>query len=275
LEKEMDKKVDHLIAVMNSKVSEQDSKLRVELAELRSSYTLLHQQEMERIRKESRETKETVHVLKKAEELDESLYMEKVRQLIKEYIKRYDADKTGLPDYALESSGGAVASIRCTIPYNERSRTQMIFGIPLWYSSYSPRSVIQRKGHGASAGECWAFEGPHGYLAIKLAQRINVTAVSYEHLPVQLSPDGHIRTAPKQFLVYSYQDVDDLDSRFLLGNFTYDDKGEPLQMFQMQHHDPRMTPVVELETLSNYGAMVTCLYRFRVHGSLPKENVKP
>ncbi|KAI1698303.1 nuclear migration and anchoring protein unc-84 [Ditylenchus destructor] len=88
----------------------------------------------------------------------------------------------------------------------------MIFGILLWYSSYSPSSIIQRKGHGVSAGECWPFVGPHGYLTIKLSQNINVTAASYEHLPVQLSPNGHIQTAPKNVLVYSYQDVDDLDS---------------------------------------------------------------
>ncbi|KAI1716751.1 nuclear migration and anchoring protein unc-84 [Ditylenchus destructor] len=259
MEKEVDKKIATFMSSISNSMNEQNSKLFSELRLLREKYSTL-------IKEKSSTSEKSTVILERATELEEDVYLSKVRTLIKEYIQKYDADKTGLPDYALESSGGSVASIRCTVQYNERSRTQMIFGIPLWYSSYSPRSVIQRKGHGASAGECWAFVGPHGYLTIKLSQNINVTAVSYEHLPVQLSPDGHIQTAPKNFLVYSYQDVDDLDSRFLLGNFTYDDKGEPLQMFQTQHHDPRFTPVLELETLSNYGAMVTCLYRFRVHG---------
>ncbi|KAI1694146.1 nuclear migration and anchoring protein unc-84 [Ditylenchus destructor] len=231
MEKEVDKKIATFMSSISNSMNEQNSKLFSELRLLREKYSTL-------LKEKSSTSEKTTVILERETELDEDLYLSKVRTLIKEYIQKYDADKTGLPDYALESSGGSVASIRCTVPYNERSRTQMIFGIPLWYSSYSPRSVIQRKGHGASAGECWAF----------------------------LSPDGHIQTAPKDFLVYSYQDVDDLDSRFLLGNFTYDDKGEPLQMFQTQHHDPRFTPVLELETLSNYGAMVTCLYRFRVHG---------
>uniref|UniRef100_A0A915EBY9 SUN domain-containing protein n=1 Tax=Ditylenchus dipsaci TaxID=166011 RepID=A0A915EBY9_9BILA len=271
IEREVDKKIANFMSSISAQVNDQNSKLFQELEQLRESYIKLSAEKSAAATTTNKETKSTTLILERQTELDESLYYSKVRQLIKESIQRYDADKTGLPDYALESSGGAVASIRCTVPYNERSRTQMIFGIPLWYSSYSPRSVIQRKGYGASAGECWAFVGPHGYLTIRLSQKINVTAVSYEHLPVQLSPDGHIQTAPKDFLIYSYQDVDDLDSRFLLGNFTYNDKGEPLQMFQMQHYDPRMTPVIEFETTSNYGAMVTCLYRFRVHGALPKK----
>uniref|UniRef100_A0A1I8BJ65 SUN domain-containing protein n=1 Tax=Meloidogyne hapla TaxID=6305 RepID=A0A1I8BJ65_MELHA len=155
--------------------------------------------------------------------------MEKVRLLIKKEIRLYEADHTGMPDYALESSG-----------------------------------------YGASAGECWAFYGGHGFLTIGLSTRINVTAVSYEHLPVELSPDGHIRTAPKNFLVWSYQDLDNMLSRMLLGNFTYDAHGDPLQIFHVQQWDNRLTNIIELETLTNWGSYVTCLYRFRVHGDALK-----
>lgn len=73
------------------------------------------------------------HIKKQIEEFDERALMDKVRKLIKEELRRYDADRTGMPDYALESSGGSVLSTRCTVQYNERSRTQKIFGIPLWY----------------------------------------------------------------------------------------------------------------------------------------------
>ncbi|VDK23826.1 unnamed protein product [Anisakis simplex] len=66
-----------------------------------------------------------------------------VRNLIVDALRVYDADKTGKVDYALESSGGSIISTRCTETYKETSRLESIFGIPLWYSSYSPRSVIQ------------------------------------------------------------------------------------------------------------------------------------
>lgn len=45
------------------------------------------------------------------------------------------------------------------------------------YSSYSPRSVIQRKGYGASAGECWAFYGGRGFLTIGLS-KVNLAKCS-------------------------------------------------------------------------------------------------
>ena len=39
---------------------------------------------------------------------------------------------------------------------------------------------------------------------------------------------------------------------------------------QFQQWDPRLSQIVELETLTNWGAPVTCLYRFRVHGDMMK-----
>uniref|UniRef100_A0A915NQ38 SUN domain-containing protein n=1 Tax=Meloidogyne floridensis TaxID=298350 RepID=A0A915NQ38_9BILA len=51
-----------------------------------------------------------------------------------------------------------------------------------------------------------------------------------------------------------------------LGNFAYDAHGDPLQIFYVQHWDQHLTNIIELETLTNWGSYVTCLYRFRVHG---------
>uniref|UniRef100_A0A915MJ51 Uncharacterized protein n=1 Tax=Meloidogyne javanica TaxID=6303 RepID=A0A915MJ51_MELJA len=45
--------------------------------------------------------------------------MEKVRNLLKRELRIFEADHTGMPDYALESSGGSVLSTRCTVQYNE------------------------------------------------------------------------------------------------------------------------------------------------------------
>uniref|UniRef100_A0A1I8ELV5 SUN domain-containing protein n=1 Tax=Wuchereria bancrofti TaxID=6293 RepID=A0A1I8ELV5_WUCBA len=102
-----------------------------------------------------------------------------IKKMITDALDTYDADKTGKVEYALESSEVSVVSTRCTKPYKENSRLESVFGIPLWYSSYSPRAVIQ------------------------LSHPIYVTEVSYERLHSTLHPDGVLRSAAKLFQVYS------------------------------------------------------------------------
>lgn len=51
-------------------------------------------------------------------------------------------------------------------------------------------------------GNCWAFQGSHGYLVIRLSMRIVPSAFSLEHIPKALSPTGTISSAPRQFTVY-------------------------------------------------------------------------
>lgn len=190
-----------------------------------------------------------------------------IRLMISEALRKYDADKTGKVDYALESSGASVLSTRCTEAYNQKSRVESIFGFPLWYSSYSPRQVIQHRTSFAS-GECWAFRGT-GYLVVKLAYPIYVTEISYEHLPLCLHAEGNTRSAPKSFQIWSLREADDLASKILIGEYEYDNKGEALQTFPAQHtpHDP--TPIIEMVVHSNWDADYTCLYRLRVHGRKP------
>lgn len=191
-----------------------------------------------------------------------------IKKLIAEALRLYDADKTGKVDYALESSGGSVISTRCTETYKEKSRLESIFGIPLWYSSYSPRTVIQHHANALSSGECWAFHGV-GYLTIKLALPIHVTEVSYEHLRRELHPDGVIRSAPRRFQIWAFKELNDLESKVLLGEYEFDREGDSLQYFEAQHRPSAPTPILELVVLSNWGAEYTCLYRLRVHGQKP------
>lgn len=51
-------------------------------------------------------------------------------------------------------------------------------------------------------GNCWAFQGSHGYLVVRLSMRIVPSAFSLEHIPKDLSPTGNIDSAPRQFNVY-------------------------------------------------------------------------
>ena len=117
-------------------------------------------------------------------------------------------------------------------------------------------------------GECWAFKGSQGFLVIKLSMPMKPTKFSLEHIPKSLSPDGKIDSAPKNFQVYGLKT--DKDSEPLeLGRYTYDQDGDPLQSFQVRKQIDTPVSLVELRILDNQGhEEYTCLYRFRVHGSL-------
>ncbi|XP_013792860.1 SUN domain-containing protein 1-like [Limulus polyphemus] len=188
---------------------------------------------------------------------------EEVKKVVRDAIYLYDADKTGLVDFALESQGGIIVSTRCSETYQMGVGQYRIFGIPIWHAYNSPRTVIQPNIH---PGECWAFKGSFGYLVIKLSAVIKPTAFTIEHIPKSLSPTGNIDSAPKDFTVLGLWEETDLEGK-VLGEYTYDQDGEPLQHFIVKEQDPGFFSVVEVRIHSNHGNMdYTCVYRIRVHG---------
>lgn len=184
-----------------------------------------------------------------------------VKEIVSRAINLYRADGIGMADYALESSGASVINTRCSETYKTRSACLSLFGIPLWYQSESPRTVIQPELY---PGKCWAFRGSQGFLVISLSYPIRITHVSLEHLPKELSPTGSIDSAPKDFAVYGMSN--EKEDGILLGTFTYDQDGEPIQTYKLPETSD-MYSMVELRILSNWGHLeYTCVYRFRVHG---------
>lgn len=151
-----------------------------------------------------------------------SLDEARIRAIIKQALAVYDADKTGMVDYALESAGGEVLSTRwdsnismkisskfirekmllfcrCTESFNVKSAEISIFGVPLWYKSNTPRTVISPA---VQPGECWSFQGFPGYLVLKLNNNVFVTGFTMEHIPKSLAPSGRVDSAPKLFTVW-------------------------------------------------------------------------
>ncbi|NXL44581.1 SUN1 protein, partial [Podilymbus podiceps] len=117
-------------------------------------------------------------------------------------------------------------------------------------------------------GNCWAFKGSQGYLVVRLAMKIYPTAFAVEHIPKALSPTGTITSAPRNFSVYGLDDEYQEEGK-LLGQYVYDEGGEPLQTFPVMDKSGNAFQIVELRVFSNWGhAEYTCLYRFRVHGKL-------
>lgn len=134
-------------------------------------------------------------------------------RMVEEYINRtlyvYNADKTGMTDFASESVGGSILFTRCTEPYQDNSRWFTVFDVPITRVSVSPRVVIQGS---IQPGNCWAFKGSKGDLFIKLAAKITPNSFSLEHIPRELSLTGSIDSAPQNFTVY-------VSFRFLSLNF--------------------------------------------------------
>ncbi|XP_055109245.2 SUN domain-containing protein 2 isoform X5 [Symphalangus syndactylus] len=188
---------------------------------------------------------------------------EQVHHIVKQALQRYSEDRIGLADYALESGGASVISTRCSETYETKTALLSLFGIPLWYHSQSPRVILQPDVH---PGNCWAFQGPQGFAVVRLSARIRPTAVTLEHVPKALSPNSTISSAPKDFAIFGF-DEDLQQEGTLLGRFTYDQDGEPIQTFHFQAPTMATYQVVELRILTNWGhPEYTCIYRFRVHG---------
>ena len=141
-----------------------------------------------------------------------------------------------------------------------------IFGIPIWYPSNNPRTIIQP---GVQPGECWAFKGSSGFVVIQLSERIVPTRFSMEHISKSMSPSGKIDSAPKEFVVYGLRFEKDTDP-VKLGKYSYSQDQDPLQFYEVMYPSKETYPYIELDIISNHGNLnYTCLYRFRVHGVQP------
>ncbi|XP_077460429.1 uncharacterized protein sun2 isoform X1 [Stigmatopora argus] len=170
-----------------------------------------------------------------------------------------------MADFALETQGASVISTRCSETYRTRSACLSLFGFALWYPTESPRTVI-RGDSTLLPGKCWAFHGAHGTLVIALSHPIKITHVTLDHVPRQNTPTGRIDSAPKDFAVYGMKD--EVEDGTLLGSFMYNEDGEPTQTFELPPSE-EIYRAVELRVLSNWGQIeYTCLYRFRVHGTM-------
>ncbi|XP_063896463.1 klaroid protein-like [Helicoverpa armigera] len=199
--------------------------------------------------------------------------IEAVKRIVAGMLDVYDADKTGLVDYALESAGGQVISTKCTELYQIKTKQYSILGLPVWWVYTSPRFALTP---GAMPAECWAFQGFPGYLVVRTYAIIEVTGFSLEHMSRLLAVEGKIESAPKNFSVYGLHGEMDPEPH-LFGDYQYNNNGTAIQYFPVQY--PKTTDIggvkypvaydiIELRVESNHGnPTYTCVYRFRVHGN--------
>ncbi|XP_077552410.1 uncharacterized protein LOC144166794 isoform X2 [Haemaphysalis longicornis] len=125
---------------------------------------------------------------------------EEVTRIVKEMLAKYDADKTGLPDYALETAGGTVVNTRCTETYVDRAPKYYWYGVPLWTFARTAREAIRPE---MQPGQCWPFRGSQGQLVVKLSQRVRVTAFTVEHISRSVAIGESISSAPREFQIWA------------------------------------------------------------------------
>jgi hypothetical protein len=66
-----------------------------------------------------------------------------LENLIQVALSKYDADKTGMPDLALEPAGGSILSTRCTRSSKLRNSVVSLWGFKIWSPPNNPRTIIQ------------------------------------------------------------------------------------------------------------------------------------
>ncbi|XP_045771870.1 uncharacterized protein LOC123871884 [Maniola jurtina] len=206
-------------------------------------------------------------------EMRSDVDFEGIKKMVAGMLEVYDADKTGLVDYALESAGGQVISTKCTELYQIKTKQYSILGLPVWWVYTSPRYALTP---GAMPAECWAFQGFPGYLVIRTYAIIEVTGFSLEHMSRLLAVEGKIESAPKNFSVYGLHGELDPEPH-LFGEYMYDANGTSIQYFPVKYPKtvnidgveyPVAYDILELRVESNHGnPTYTCVYRFRVHGN--------
>ncbi|RIB25322.1 UNC-like C-terminal-domain-containing protein [Gigaspora rosea] len=190
------------------------------------------------------------------------------RKVVSEELLVFSQDKLNKPDFALHSGGAKVISKFTSKTYE------------VWPEKWYSRMFAQISGQGVlrgkppvtaispdtHVGQCWPFQGQEGQLAILLARRVHVTAVTYDHVSKDVAVD--VLSAPKEFEVWGILGTSPL--HHFLGRFTYDINGLPVQTYEVSENILKSNkPVIAviMRVISNYGKpSYTCLYRFRVHG---------
>jgi len=179
-------------------------------------------------------------------------------EIVRKQLELFAADRLNRTDYAALSSGGRIIHVLTS----HALRPWTLLNWATGSMTASPDIVLTP---GAMPGQCFAFAGHHGTVAIQLGMPIVPSSFSLDHISPGLALN--FGSAPKNFVVWGLKGKYDPNPA-LLGNYTYVKNGPAIQTFNVQKSRPEVCDVVVLEIESNYGNKeLTCIYRFRVHGT--------
>jgi len=202
---------------------------------------------------------------------DNDITLDDIRLFAKEIVEieiaRHSADGLGMVDYALGSGGAKVVSH--SKPFMNGKNY-----FPVGSSVHATAQKMLEPSFG-QPGECFALKGSSGFVDVKLRTGIIPEAVTIEHVDKSVAYDRS--SAPMDFQIRGWyqgtHDASDKDSNVMatLGEFSYSLDRSNAQTFQLEiGANPQAVNMVRFDFSSNHGNLeLTCIYRFRVHGTEP------
>uniref|UniRef100_A0A2K5D806 Sad1 and UNC84 domain containing 5 n=1 Tax=Aotus nancymaae TaxID=37293 RepID=A0A2K5D806_AOTNA len=239
----------------------QDSSITTTMQSLR-----LYQEKVRCLSKEIQDLRGHVNLL--VAKLQEMEAMSNEQKMAHKIMKMIQGDYIEKPDFALKSTGASVDFEHTSATYNHNKAHSYWNWIKLWNYAQPPDVILEPN---VTPGNCWAFEGDHGHVTIRLAQKIYPSSLTLQHIPKTISLSGSLDTALKDFVVYGMESSP--REEVFLGAFQFQPENT-IQMFPLQNQPARAFSAVKVKITSNWGNPgFTCLYRVRVHGSVapPKE----
>eukprot|EP00123_Amoebidium_parasiticum_P014532 comp22540_c1_seq1/m.34245 comp22540_c1_seq1/g.34245 ORF comp22540_c1_seq1/g.34245 comp22540_c1_seq1/m.34245 type:complete len:494 (-) comp22540_c1_seq1:366-1847(-) len=190
----------------------------------------------------------------------------KVESLVAAALDRYEADKTGLMDYALQSQGGVVVR-----EFSSRTWSQGILDRLFGLGDSKHQLILQPLLY---PGLCWPMVGTSGYVTVRLSHLVHVESIGIDHLPYAQACPMHSQkecrpAALKDFEVYGFKELSGFKLKgtepLVTGSYSLGPNTKSLQLFNVRPREA--VKYVTLKVNSNHGELrYTCIYRLRVHG---------
>ncbi|KAI5476300.1 spindle pole body-associated protein sad1 [Pseudohyphozyma bogoriensis] len=157
---------------------------------------------------------------------------ELIAQVVDSALVKYSKDVLARPDFALFSSGGRVIP-SLTSPTYEARPIGFASNALAWLTGAASTPglpPVTALHHDNSLGRCWPFAGSHGQLAILLSRQIVPSHITIEHASVDVSLDGDVSSAPKEFEVWGV--VEEVDDVAKLGEYRVQEAAERKKAYE-------------------------------------------
>mmetsp|Transcript_8206 Transcript_8206/g.11278 ORF Transcript_8206/g.11278 Transcript_8206/m.11278 type:complete len:299 (+) Transcript_8206:268-1164(+) len=242
-----------------------DEVISSKISEIASKFTTMKENMKSDITGSTRPMEHTLTMIK--HQLAPIISKEMIEERILAAIETYAADRVGEIDYASKLWNSRIIGKSESA---KRNTTKSFFP-RVWSQFKDFVNPTRRKGpdvileNNMNPGDCWALNGPSGYVTVKLGRKVKVSKVSVQHISKGIAPEKS--TALKEFKVWGKLSGKDKES-IQIGHESYQFENSfnvpTIQYANMTFEE--WFDTITIEFTGNYGGSYTCIYRVRVHG---------